>query len=67
MTKGVDDLKTIKSAALLVFAAVTALAGYMYLRLKKSLPLTDGELELEGLTAPVEVTFDKAGSNILFV
>lgn len=52
--------KTIK-AGLITSAALAALAGYTRIRLKKSLPRIDGTLELRGLSAPVEVTFDTAG------
>jgi penicillin amidase len=48
-------------AALTICWSLATLAGYVYSRLKTSLPITAGELELDGLSTPVQVTFDKAG------
>jgi penicillin amidase len=41
--------------------ALAALAARVNSRLRNSLPLTDGSLRLEGLSAPVDVIFDTAG------
>jgi len=54
-------MRKVKVAVLSVLNLAALLAAYVYMRLKRSAPVTDGELELPGLSGPVEVTFDQAG------
>lgn len=48
-------------AGIAALAAVGTAAARVYSRLRGSLPVTAGELELDCLSAPVHVTFDRAG------
>lgn len=53
-----------KRFALIVLGGLSALAAAaagIYARLKRSLPVTSGRLELHGLSAPVDVVYDAAG------
>ena len=54
-------MKKLKTAVFSILNLAALLAAYVYMRLKRSMPVTDGEVELEGLSAPVEVTYDRAG------
>ena len=50
--------KTLLALPLLALTALGLITVYVWFMLRASLPVLDGELEIKGLAAPVQVEFD---------
>ncbi|MCB9839139.1 MAG: penicillin acylase family protein [Phycisphaeraceae bacterium] len=53
--------RTILAIVAVALLIAVGLAGYAYSRVVASLPMDSGDADIDGLTAPVEVTFDDRG------